>query len=106
MKKSIFITLMLFNSAFAGVWSSSSQDGIQQAYDQYNSFIKNSNNEIVKKYENLNNNAVDKILKNDELKRKVVKNHRELLKEEITDKSNFRALILKYKYLNDIEAEK
>lgn len=83
----IFLSLiLLLNFGFSAVWSSSSEDGINQAFDEYNNKIKTKNNNIVKRYNEINNGVVDKILKNDELKKELLKRHKILLVDETTEK--------------------
>lgn len=104
MKKILVLLALCLNLAFGAVWSSSSQDGIVSAFEEYNNVVRRENNIIVKRYNILSNTTIDKILENDTLKRDILIYHRELLKEETLDKNSLAIEVERLKHLLDNEA--
>ena len=101
----IFVIFMLvFNFTFAAVWSSSSEDGINQAFQEYNQKVKELNQKVIEKYNGSIKPQAEKVVKNDELKQQLLTNHRELMKVESVEKQNADSVVLKLKAILDNEA--
>ena len=100
----IFVIFMLvFNFTFAAVWSSSSEDGINQAFEEYNQKVKELNQKVIEQYNGSIKPQAEKVVKNDELKQQLLTNHRELLKVESVEKQNADSVVLKLKAILDNE---
>lgn len=93
----LLITFVSFN--FGAVWSSSVQDGIYQAFEEYDNRIKIENNKIVNKYSNIKNGVIKRIVKNNKLKNELLNKQKILLLNETTDKYNLELEIDRLKQL-------
>ncbi|QKF93197.1 hypothetical protein [Campylobacter sp. CCUG 57310] len=102
----IAICLIALNLSLAGVWSSSGEDGINQAFSEYNNRVKQFNNEVIRNYERIINTQIEELVKNEELKKKLLTNHRELLKSESEEKQNINFSVEILKKLIDNQATK
>lgn len=102
----IIAILMIINICNAGTWSSSGDDGIREAFNEYNNLVKQKNDKIKKQYETLNKKEIEKILKRFEAKKDFLSAYKALLKQELLDIKNFQAELVRYKLLTDNEAKK
>lgn len=100
----ICVFIAVLNFAFAAIWSSSGEDGINQAFEEYNQKVKELNQKVIEKYNGSIKPQAEKVVKNDELKKQFLTNHRELLKEESVEKQHANSIILKLKAVLDNEA--
>lgn len=104
MKKIFIFFMLVFDFAFASVWSSSGEDGINQAFQEYNQKVKQLNQKVIEKYNGSIKPQAEKVVKNDELKQQFLTNHRELLKVESVERQNANSVVLKLKAILDNEA--
>ncbi|MBR8466494.1 hypothetical protein KDE13_09120 [Campylobacter sp. faydin G-140] len=104
MKKQLLVLSVVANFAFGAVWSSSVIDGINQAFAEYNQVVTSENKTVISNYNKMSNTVIDKIVKNDELKRELLTNHRELLKEETLESSSVNNELNRLKKLVNNEA--
>ncbi|MBE9852328.1 hypothetical protein G6W42_06795 [Campylobacter concisus] len=104
MKKIFIFFMLVFDFAFASVWSSSGEDGINQAFQEYNQKVKELNQKVIEKYNGSIKPQAEKVVKNDELKQQFLTNHRELLKVESVERQNANSVVLKLKAILDNEA--
>ncbi|HDX6248341.1 TPA: hypothetical protein RPV63_001540 [Campylobacter fetus subsp. venerealis] len=106
MKNIFLILVFLTEFLFAALWSSSGEDGINQAFEEYDNKVKQLNQKTIENYERISKSQVDKVVKNDELKKRLLINHRELLKSESIEKQRIDMTNAKLKMLIDNEATK
>ncbi|WP_141071140.1 hypothetical protein, partial [Campylobacter fetus] len=98
MKKTLIIIPMILGiNLYAGVWSSSGEDGIIEAFSEYDNIIQQTNQEIISKYNSISDSVIEDILANDALKKQLLTNHTELLKEYSLDIMSLKFEIEKLK---------
>lgn len=103
MKKILLSILLFVNLGFGAIWSSSAQDGIAQAFAEYDAKIRVLNSQILRNYDRILAQA-EEIAKNCETKRRLLDNQSELLKNEIFEQENINFNFKKLKLLLDNEA--
>lgn len=103
MKKILLSVLLFANLTFGAIWSSSAQDGIIQAFAEYDAKIRALNSQILRNYDRILAQA-EEIAKNCETKRRLLDNQSELLKNEIFEQENINFNFKKLKLLLDNEA--
>lgn len=106
MKKILLIFIFSVKFLLGAVWSSSGEDGINQAFQEYDNKVKQLNEKTIQNYEQISKTQVDKVVENDELKKRLLINHRELLKSESIEKQMIDMTNAKLKMLIDNEATK
>ena len=106
MKKIFLFSFFFIEFIFASAWSSSGEDGINQAFEEYDNKVKELNEKTIQKYEQISKTQVDRIVENDELKKRLLTNHKELLKSESIEKQRIDMTNTKLKTLIDNEVTK
>ena len=103
MKKIVLSVLLFANLTFGAIWSSSAQDGITQAFAEYDAKIRALNSQIIQNYNRILAQA-EEIVKNCETKRRLLENQSELLKNGTLEQENINFNFKKLKLLLDNEA--
>jgi len=105
--KILLFTVVLASSLFAFLlpYSSEIQDGINSAFADYNSFIKEQNNNLKSRYEDEKKSTIEDILKEHKEKELHLTHIEKMAIEGTLDKGDINSEFIKFKLLKNKQGE-